>query len=577
MRAGERHKGRLALAFAVLATFMVVEVVGGAAHRIARPPVRRRPHAHRRARSRHGARGHPARQPRASSHPHRTFGLYRLEILAALANAALLVGVAVYVLVEAIRRIGDSPERARRADARGRRARAHRQPRRLRAAARRARRSRSTSRARTSRCWPTPSGRSASSSARSCSTSPAGRGSTRSSASRSASGSSRGPGGSARRRCASSSRRHRRASTSSAIEADLGSAAPASSTCTTSTSGPSPPTWRRPPAHLMVQHRHRRPRGARPGAVAAHRPLRHQPRHAAGRTGRPRGLHRDRLVAAVSASTRRPARSCVGGEVAGHGEGDVGGLPPERGRWGRRSSCGARRRRGTVPARPWPSRARPARRDRTGRRRRRPRRSGSHDQVLHAPLVVERHDVVGRRRPRCRRARTRRAGRSAAAGGCRPRPWPRAGTRCGSRGRRSAARRPWCRPWNGPAVADREGRPCRSGADETTRSPSVSSTLIGASRTRSTTSSTWSASSPPCRSSGPSRRHTAAPSTVAFASRSVTVDSARSAVPSSVSGSDGVERRRSRAARRPRPVSSVSDDGAVEGDRALRPRAGRAS
>jgi cobalt-zinc-cadmium efflux system protein len=39
----------------------------------------------------------------------RTFGLYRLEVLAALVNAILLVGVAVYVLVEAISRIGDDP------------------------------------------------------------------------------------------------------------------------------------------------------------------------------------------------------------------------------------------------------------------------------------------------------------------------------------------------------------------------------------------------------------------------------------------------------------------------------------
>ncbi len=38
---------------------------------------------------------------------HRTFGLYRLEVLAALANALLLFGVAGYVLVEAIRRLGD--------------------------------------------------------------------------------------------------------------------------------------------------------------------------------------------------------------------------------------------------------------------------------------------------------------------------------------------------------------------------------------------------------------------------------------------------------------------------------------
>ena len=40
----------------------------------------------------------------------RTFGLHRLEILAALANAGLLIGVAVYVLVEATSRLGDPPE-----------------------------------------------------------------------------------------------------------------------------------------------------------------------------------------------------------------------------------------------------------------------------------------------------------------------------------------------------------------------------------------------------------------------------------------------------------------------------------
>ena len=40
----------------------------------------------------------------------RTFGLYRLEILAALANAALLFGVAVYVLYEAAHRLSDPVE-----------------------------------------------------------------------------------------------------------------------------------------------------------------------------------------------------------------------------------------------------------------------------------------------------------------------------------------------------------------------------------------------------------------------------------------------------------------------------------
>ncbi|TCB96476.1 cation transporter [Micromonospora zingiberis] len=47
---------------------------------------------------------------RARTDPQRTFGLYRLEVLAALANAVLLSGVAVYVLVEAVRRFGDPPE-----------------------------------------------------------------------------------------------------------------------------------------------------------------------------------------------------------------------------------------------------------------------------------------------------------------------------------------------------------------------------------------------------------------------------------------------------------------------------------
>ncbi len=47
---------------------------------------------------------------RAATDSQRTFGLYRLEVLAALANAVLLTGVAVYVLVEAARRFTDPPE-----------------------------------------------------------------------------------------------------------------------------------------------------------------------------------------------------------------------------------------------------------------------------------------------------------------------------------------------------------------------------------------------------------------------------------------------------------------------------------
>ncbi|GGC98059.1 cation efflux system protein [Tersicoccus solisilvae] len=47
-----------------------------------------------------------ARRPATAQ---RTYGLYRLEVLAALANGILLFGVAGYVIVEAMRRISDPP------------------------------------------------------------------------------------------------------------------------------------------------------------------------------------------------------------------------------------------------------------------------------------------------------------------------------------------------------------------------------------------------------------------------------------------------------------------------------------
>src|SRR3954468_16660048 len=49
-----------------------------------------------------------AGRPATDSHP--TFGLYRLALLAALAHAALLTAVAVFVLVEAVRRFTDPPD-----------------------------------------------------------------------------------------------------------------------------------------------------------------------------------------------------------------------------------------------------------------------------------------------------------------------------------------------------------------------------------------------------------------------------------------------------------------------------------
>lgn len=113
-RAGARHRGRLAAAFAVLFVFMVVEVVVGlitgslallsdAGHMITDVAGLGMALAAISLADRHVAGS-------AATHPNRTFGLYRLEILAALANAVLLFGVAGYVLVEAVGRIGDAPE-----------------------------------------------------------------------------------------------------------------------------------------------------------------------------------------------------------------------------------------------------------------------------------------------------------------------------------------------------------------------------------------------------------------------------------------------------------------------------------
>ncbi|MCC3765572.1 cation diffusion facilitator family transporter [Glycomyces sp. TRM65418] len=47
---------------------------------------------------------------RANGGPRRTYGMYRLEVLAALANTVLLFGVAGFVLVQAVRRLQEQPE-----------------------------------------------------------------------------------------------------------------------------------------------------------------------------------------------------------------------------------------------------------------------------------------------------------------------------------------------------------------------------------------------------------------------------------------------------------------------------------
>jgi cobalt-zinc-cadmium efflux system protein len=113
-RAGERHQGRLSAAFAIIFAFFIVEVIAGfatnslallsdAGHMLTDVIGIGMALAAIQLASRFGAGADRAR----SSH---TFGLYRLEILAAFVNALLLFGVAIWVLVEAVRRLTDEPE-----------------------------------------------------------------------------------------------------------------------------------------------------------------------------------------------------------------------------------------------------------------------------------------------------------------------------------------------------------------------------------------------------------------------------------------------------------------------------------
>lgn len=106
--AGAQHQKPLAIAFGLTATYMVAEIVGGilsgslalisdAAHMgtdtlglgMALAAIQL------------------AKRPAAGG---RTYGTYRLEVLAAVANGLLLFGVAFYVLFEAYRRFQDPPE-----------------------------------------------------------------------------------------------------------------------------------------------------------------------------------------------------------------------------------------------------------------------------------------------------------------------------------------------------------------------------------------------------------------------------------------------------------------------------------
>jgi cobalt-zinc-cadmium efflux system protein len=107
--AGARYLGRLTVAFAIIVVFFVVQVVVA----IATGSLALLSDAGHMLTDALGlglALAAIAVAARSRQERSRTYGLYRLEVLAALVNAILLVGVAVSVLVEAIRRIGDDPD-----------------------------------------------------------------------------------------------------------------------------------------------------------------------------------------------------------------------------------------------------------------------------------------------------------------------------------------------------------------------------------------------------------------------------------------------------------------------------------
>jgi cobalt-zinc-cadmium efflux system protein len=107
--AAARHLGPLAAAFGIAAVFMVVELaVGIATSSLAL--ISDGAHMVTDVLGIGLALIAIAVAKQKSTSPHQTFGMYRGEVLAALANAVLLFGVAGYVLVEAVRRLADPPE-----------------------------------------------------------------------------------------------------------------------------------------------------------------------------------------------------------------------------------------------------------------------------------------------------------------------------------------------------------------------------------------------------------------------------------------------------------------------------------
>ncbi|MEQ1701005.1 MAG: cation diffusion facilitator family transporter [Ilumatobacteraceae bacterium] len=109
-RAGARHAGRLRISLVLIVVFLVVQVVTGLlTHSLALLSDAGHMATDALGMGMALAAISAANHAATGSRSDRTFGLYRLEILAALANAVLLFAVAGYVLVEAALRLGEPP------------------------------------------------------------------------------------------------------------------------------------------------------------------------------------------------------------------------------------------------------------------------------------------------------------------------------------------------------------------------------------------------------------------------------------------------------------------------------------
>ena len=108
LHAGRRHRGRLWWVAALLAGFMAVEVVAalvtGSLALLSDAG-----HMFTDVLGIAMALAAITAAGRAATDSQRTFGLYRLEVLAALANAVLLAAVAGFVVIQAVRRFTDPP------------------------------------------------------------------------------------------------------------------------------------------------------------------------------------------------------------------------------------------------------------------------------------------------------------------------------------------------------------------------------------------------------------------------------------------------------------------------------------